>query len=313
MNTLVIIPCHNEELSITATIASVYTNIQNPTIWVIDNLSSDLTAQKATESGATVLSSPQLGKGYAIRHAFSRVSSDFDLVLIIDGDDTYGTAEFTLASEQVLAHGFDMVVGDRVLANTHDSSRTQAFRSGHSSGNYILSKIFKLLFGIEIKDTQSGWRVMSIGFVKSFTHGASEFEIETELNAHAYLLNAAVSSLPVEYRGRHLGSSSKLQTYGDGIKILRKLLHLFRAERPLIAYSTLGLPWLISSLLLFTRVLPDYFQTLFVSKIPSLIAGVGCFIIASLLWVTGMLLEKVRLIRVEHARSLYSNFMQINV
>ena len=179
--------------------------------------------------------------------------------------------------------------------------------------NYILSKIFKLLFGIEIKDTQSGWRVMSIGFVKSFTQGASEFEIETELNAHAYLLNAAVSSLPVEYRGRYLGSSSKLQTYGDGIKILRKLLHLFRAERPLIAYSTLGLPWLISSLLLFSRVLPDYFQTLFVSKIPSLIAGVGCFIIASLLWVTGMILEKVRLIRVGHARSLYSNFMQINV
>lgn len=312
MNVLVIIPCHNEELSIAATIESVRQSIKNPTIWVVDNLSTDLTGQISKKLGAKVLSCPQIGKGYAIRHAFSRVGPEFEIVLMIDGDDTYSTSEFSTASEMILEKGFDMVIGNRVTANSNDSSRTPAFRVGHSGGNLLLSKIFRLLFGVEITDTLSGWRVMSLGFVKSFTNGASEFEIEAELNAHAYLLNAAVVSLPVQYKGRHHGSSSKLRTYRDGIKIIKKQLQLFRSERPLIAYSSLGTPWFIASLYLLGKVLSDYFATNLVLKFPSLITAVGCFIIASLLWVTGMILEKVRLIRVAHARSIYTSFARNN-
>jgi glycosyltransferase involved in cell wall biosynthesis len=308
MNALVIIPCHNEELSIAATIKSVRRSIENPAIWIIDNLSTDLTAKIASDLGATVLCSPQPGKGYAVRHAFNRINSDFDVVIMIDGDDTYGTQSFKTGIDLVLGKGFDMVVGNRVMVESNDGTRSPAFRAGHGPGNFLLSKLFKILFGVEIVDTLSGWRVLSLGFVKSFTGGATEFEIEAELNVHAYTLKSPVTSIPITYSGRHIGSSSKLRTYRDGLKIFKKQLQLFRSERPLIAYSCLGVPWLVSSILLLTKVLTNYFATQLVLKFPSLIAAVGCFIVASLFWVTGMILEKVRLIRVAQARSIYSMF-----
>lgn len=306
--TLVIVPCHNEELSISATIAELSNNVPNLTIWVIDNLSTDLTGTKAAEAGAVVLPAPQKGKGFAVRHAFARIPADYDVIFMIDGDDTYDSSAFLKAAGLVMEQGYDMIVGSRSEGEDVGQDRTVVFRAGHAAGNRILSKVFQVLFGLYIADTLSGWRVMSPGFVKSFSGGASEFEIEAELNAHAYLLNAAVSSIPVVYRGRQLGSVSKLNTYRDGFKILRRQIQLFRSERPLIAYSALGIPWFVTSVLLVKNVLSTYIATHLVPNFPSLIAGVGCFIAASLLWVTGMILEKVRLTRVALARSIYSQF-----
>jgi hypothetical protein len=173
-------------------------------------------------------------------------------------------------------------------------------------GNALLSGIFKTLFGIEIKDTLSGWRCFSPGFVRSFPGGASGFELETELNAHAFLINGALICIDVGYRGRIEGASSKLNTTKDGIKILRRLLFLFRTERPLVAYTALGIPWFILSLILIKNVLENYFELNLIPNFPSLIAGVGSFIASVLLWTTGMLLANQRITRASIARYRYT-------
>jgi glycosyltransferase involved in cell wall biosynthesis len=306
MKYLALIPCHNEELSIGLTITEIRSVIPDIEIWVIDNGSTDNTGVLAKELGARVIKCPTLGKGYAIRLAFSKVGSRFDAIFMVDGDHTYSIKNLNLAVDAIVHEGFDMVVGTRMQEEFSSSTRGKHYRRGHNKGNIVLTKMFKALFGLEIKDTLSGWRCFSPGFVRSFPGGASGFELETELNAHIFLIKGAFKSLDVGYRGRVEGTTSKLHTVKDGAKILRRLLFLFRTERPLIAYTALGIPWLILSLILIRNVLENYFRLGLIPNFPSLIAGVGSFIASVLLWTTGMLLANQRITRASIARHQYA-------
>jgi glycosyltransferase involved in cell wall biosynthesis len=305
MKILALIPCHNEELSIELTINEIRSVVPDIEIWVIDNGSLDKTSFIAEELGARVIKCPTLGKGFAIRLAFSKIDSQFDAIFMVDGDYTYSIENLNQAIDMIVNDGYDMVVGNRVEA-WDGAARGKHYRRGHTRGNAFLTGIFKALFGIEIKDTLSGWRCFSPGFVRSFPGGASGFELETELNAHIFLIKGAVKSIDIGYRGRIEGATSKLHTIKDGTKILRRLLFLFRTERPLIAYTGLGIPWFILSLILIRNVLESYFRLNLIPNFPSLIAGVGSFIASVLLWTTGMLLANQRITRASIARYQYA-------
>jgi len=306
---LVILPCHNEAASISQTIEDVRHNIPSADIWVVDNVSTDETVEIARRLDVVVFSEPVLGKGFAIRNAFSRVGpGEYDAIFMTDGDDTYSLGNFNTALKMIIKDGFDMVIGERIPQKFDSDSRRVPFRRGHQLGNILLSKVHEILFGIKIQDTLSGWRLMSPAFVGSFSGGATGFEIESELNAHCYTLKCKCGSVPVKYVGRKLGSDSKLNTYSDGLRILRRLLSLFRSERPLVAYILLSLPWLVGSLFLIRNVLANYFELHLIPNFPSLIAGVSGLTIAILLFVTGVLLENVRLQRVQAARFQFAKF-----
>jgi hypothetical protein len=149
---------------------------------------------------------------------------------------------------------------------------------------------------------------MSKKFVNSFPGGNSGFELEAELNAHAIALGCAVTDVPISYRGRVDGSQSKLSTYSDGLKILRRNIQLFKNEKPLIAFTLLGFPWLILSLSLCIPVINQYLDTGFVPRYPSLIAGIGFFVVSALLWISGVILERIKLNRNILLRFIYRSF-----
>jgi len=306
MRIAVILPCFNEEVAIGSTISEVKQCLPTADIYVIDNGSTDSTVEKALAFGVKVILEPQKGKGFAVRRAFSLLCDDYDTFLMVDGDSTYGLENVQEAVNLVSTHGYDMVVGTRVMNDDHSVLRAEHFRLGHKFGNRILSGLFRSLFKLPISDTLSGYRVFSQGFVKSFSGGASGFEIEAELNAHAFLISAAVTELPVTYRGRLDGSTSKLNTYRDGSKIFKSNFKYFRNERPLLAFSLLAAPWALMSFGLVLRAIRDYLKTNLVHNFPSLIAGVGAFIIACNLYVTGMILERIRLQRAAIARYEYN-------
>ena len=302
----VIVPCLDEESSIKQTIREIRRFLPDSSIVVVDNGSKDHTREIARSEGVKVLVEPKKGKGFAVRNALSRMPSDCDVVFITDGDDTYSAEPVLEAVSLIRDAGYDMIIGKRESNSEDESPRGKIFRLGHATGNRLLTRVFRLLFPVEITDTLSGWRVMSRGFAKSFTGGASGFEIETELNAHAYLLKCGVKEIPVLYKGRGKESYSKLKTIPDGLRILRMNLHLFRSERPYFAFVLTALPWSLMSLFLLLRSLNDYFRTGLVPHFPSLIAGIGSFTVSALLWVTGMILERVRMSREASARALYS-------
>lgn len=301
-----ILPCLNEELAIGPTIEAVRKVAPSARILVVDNGSSDRTLEVAASYGADVLHEPNKGKGFAFRRGIANLDFDCKYVFMIDGDDTY---EVTKLQEGIVLidRGYDMVVGVREVVVNQDADRSLHYRRGHKSGNRLLTFAYRKLFGIALSDTLSGWRLMSRGYVDSFAGGATGFEIEAELNVHAYTLSAAIVEIPIAYNGRYEGSHSKLNTYKDGWAIFRRNLALYKSERPSLAYSLLASPWLIMSIVLGARVGKTYLETQLVPQFPSLIVGIATFIVAGNLWVTGMVLEHVRSNRVQIARSIYKN------
>jgi hypothetical protein len=198
-----------------------------------------------------------------------------------------------------------MLVGTRVKETQKSENRIRVFRLGHKIGNSIFSKISQLLHPAGVEDSLSGFRIMSRNFVESFTGGASEFEIEAELNAHAAFMKASVENIEVKYKGRPVGSESKLRTYRDGYKILRVNFKIFRTYRPKIAYSLLAFFWILISFSLGFEPVKVYFETGLVPRFPSLIASVGALIVSVQLWNTGMILERVNVAHLNQARIAY--------
>lgn len=309
MSLLVIIPCFNEGLSVQETIQSVRSEAPDAVIVVIDNASTDDTAFKAMEMGAVVLREPRPGKGFAFRRGLTQIHSDVRAVLMVDGDATYGMEALKEARHLVEVDGCDMVIGVRARSNS--KSRSDHYRRGHMLGNQMLSFVFRKFFGIQISDTLSGWRVFSPAFLYSFQGGNSGFELETELNAHVRSINALIAECPISYHGRVEGSESKLSTYRDGWKIMKKNVQLVKNERPFLAFSFLAFPWLAGSLLLMFIVLNDYLNTGLVPRFPSLIAAVGAFAVAAQLSVAGIVLERVRLNRITQLQSTYRSWQYL--
>ena len=81
----------------------------------------------------------------------------------------------------------------------------------------------------------TGYRAFSRRFVKSFPVISQGFEIETEMTIHALDKNLLLTSIPISYRDRPVGSFSKLSTVKDGIRVLLTIFNLFR-----VFFSCLG-------------------------------------------------------------------------
>lgn len=225
----VLIPCYNEALTIAAIVRDFGTCLPGADIYVFDNNSSDNTLQIAREAGAHVREVPHQGKGNVIRRMFADIEAD--IYIMVDGDDTYDSSVAPQLVEKLIANGLDMVVGARV------STEQEAYRFGHRFGNLLLTRCVALLFGRTFTDMLSGYRVFSRRYVKSFAAHSAGFETETELTVHALDLRMPVAEVATDYKSRPEGSTSKLNTYRDGIRILWMILKLFKAEKPLLFFS----------------------------------------------------------------------------
>lgn len=304
---LVLLPCLNESSALGRTIEKIRAQIPDAIVVVIDNGSTDDSVQIAQNLGVVLVHEPQKGKGNAFRRGLSFITPEVSAILLIDSDDTYGLENLENALTAVINQGYDMVVGTRAVKKSEQNNLTEPFRVGHILGNKALSTIGRTMHPAGVLDTLSGWRVFSPRFLHSFPGGSTGFEVEAELNAHAYLMNSAVLNVDVSYQGRAEGSSSKLNTYQDGFRILRTSMRFFRNDRPQLAFSLFAFPWLVASLYFTYRAVAGYVTSGLVSQFPSLIVGVGAFVISSLLFVTGMILERIKQVRVINAKYIYRN------
>lgn len=288
----VLIPCLNEALTVEAVIREAHAALPECAVVVGDNNSTDETAKAARDAGATVISIAEPGKGRVMTKLFADVEAD--IYVMADGDGTYDLSSLDQVVSRAIEEGVDMVVGARFATGSG-----QEFRAGHAWGNAALTWIFRRLFALPLTDTLSGYRIMSRRFVKSFPVSSDGFEIETDLNVHAATLRCAVSEVPVAYRARPEGSASKLQTYSDGWRILHRNLALYKEARPRQAFGILATPWLIATALLVGIPILEFFNTGQVLRFPSLIAGVGCFVVGALLLQTGLIVARTAALRRE--------------
>lgn len=117
----VIIPCLNEEATVGAVLAGFRSNLPEAALYVIDNNSSDKTAQIAQERGAHVLRETRPGKGVAVRKAFREI--DADVYLLVDGNDTYPAEDAGRMLAPILTGTADVVVGARLGSNNRSEFR----------------------------------------------------------------------------------------------------------------------------------------------------------------------------------------------
>lgn len=266
----VLIPCYNEESTIAKVVADARKYLPEAVIYVYDNNSTDKTVEVAKAAGAVVHHEYKQGKGNVIRRMFRDI--DAKCYVMIDGDDTYPLECVSDMVERVLEKKADMVVGDR-LSSTYFTENKRPF---HNFGNSIVRSSINRLFRSNIKDIMTGYRAFSYQFIKTFPVLSQGFEIETEMTIHAVYNNMQVENVVVDYRDRPEGSVSKLNTYADGLKVIKTIFRLFRIYKPMAFFGALAAFLLLVAIAFFIPVLIVYFETHLVPQFPTLI--VSCFV-----------------------------------
>jgi len=281
----VLIPCYNEEKTIEKVITDVKKALPEAVIYVYNNNSTDRTEEIARNAGAVVRQEYKQGKGNVIRRMFREI--DAQCYLMIDGDDTYPLDCAREMVDKVLTHNSDMVVGDR-LSSTYFTENKRPF---HNFGNSLMRFGINSLFHSDIKDIMTGYRAFSYEFVKTFPVFSKGFEIETEMTIHAVNYNMQVDNVIVEYRDRPEGSVSKLNTYSDGMRVIGKMLQLYKNYKPMQFFGLLCLVLMALAVIFFVPVGLEYLDTGLVERFPTLIVC-GFIAMAGLLsFFAGMVLE----------------------
>lgn len=296
----VILPCYNEELSISKVVKDFKKVLPQADVYVYDNNSSDCTAEVAAAAGAIVRKEPLQGKGNVVRRMFADIEAD--IYVMSDGDETYDIAKAPLLIKTLVDNHLDMVIGSRKEVDL------AAYRVGHRWGNKMLTGLVQYFFRHKLTDMLSGYRVFSKRFVKTFPALSKGFEIETELTVHSFSSQIPMAEVETDYFARPIGSVSKLSTYKDGFRILVMIVNLVKDERPLFFFSLISAIFFIISLILGIPVLSHYFETGLVPRMPTAILSMGIMICAIISLFVGFILDSISKSRKEARRLAYLNY-----
>ena len=213
---------------------------------------------------------------------------DANIYVMLDGDDTYDTSKIKQSIDTFFAEKYDLLVAKRV------HSDPSAYRRGHVIGNQMFSRFVNFIFGNDISDIFSGYRIFSKRFIKTFPQNSNEFEVEAELTIHALEQGFKVGEFECLYKARPEGSSSKLSTFRDGIKILRLILILIKDEKPLLFFSILSILFMLLSLLVGVPIVKEFYITGLVERLPSAILAGLFSVISFLSFFCGLILDVMK-------------------
>ena len=280
----VLLPCFNEEVTIGKVVRDFKAALPDATVYVYDNNSTDRTAEIAAAEGAIVRREPRQGKGNVIRAMFEDI--DADVYVMADGDDTY-PADAAPAMVSKVLDGYDMVIGDR-LSSTYFQENKRPF---HNFGNRLVRGSINGLFGAHVTDIMTGYRAFNFTFVKTYPVLSRGFEVETEMTIHSLNNNLRLYEMPIQYRDRPEGSVSKLDTVGDGIKVMSTIFRMIREYKPLPFFGGLGLIIGIVGIVLCGTVTFEFAKTGVVTHFPTLIGAVMLVIAGLLFIIAGIILD----------------------
>jgi glycosyltransferase involved in cell wall biosynthesis len=281
----VLVPCFNEAAAIGQVVHDFRAALPMAEVYVYDNNSSDDTVAIANAAGAHVRSERHQGKGHVVRRMFADV--DADIYVMVDGDATYDAASAPAMIAKLIDERLDMVVAHRI------GDDSAAYRTGHRTGNFLLTRFLADTFGRGFEDILSGYRVFSRRFVKTIPVLSDGFEIETELSVHALELSIPTAEMPTPYYARPAGSHSKLNTWRDGLRIVGTILKLYRSEKPLRFFTTISITLAAMSVILAIPLFLTYVEEGVVPRFPTAILSTGIMLVAVIALFSGLILDTV--------------------
>lgn len=223
-----IIPCFNEAAGIARVIErfpreKLAAHGYTLDILVVDNASTDRTADIARSMGATVITERRKGKGSAMRAGFLAVPEDAHYVVMLDGDDTYRPEEMVRLLE-LLDSGFASVaLGSRLGGRVLNGSMGFVSRLG----NWLFSHLVRILYRVNVTDVLTGYFAWHHDALRRLhPHLRSDgFAIEMEMVTKMARLGEEIYCLPVTYAPR--AGTSNLRPFHDGARILSMLVRNF--------------------------------------------------------------------------------------
>lgn len=286
MKVAVLIPCYNEELTVKKVVEDFRKELPDADIYVYNNNSTDKTVELAKEAGAIVRNEYKQGKGNVVRTMFEEVEAD--IYVLVDGDDTYPASSVHDLITLVEQGKADMAVGDRLSNGTYKKENKRTF---HNFGNILVKNAINLSFNSDLNDIMTGYRAFSKKMVKNLPITTKKFEVETEMTLQALDKNFIIKEIPIEYRDRPNGSSSKLNTISDGIKVIKEIIRLFKDYKPLKFFMCIALILFIFGLIVGLPVIIEFIKTKYITKVPSAILATGLILLAVIFGQCGIILD----------------------
>lgn len=211
----VVVPCYNEEEGIPLVMSDMPELVDE--VIVVDNNSSDNTAGIARDLGAKVIFEGKQGYGAAYKAGFQAATGD--IIVTMDGDGTYPRNFIPVLLDVMFDEEIDFITCDRTGHKGSDAGTTLRVL-----GNWLLNVFVLLLFGIRIRDSQSGMWVFKRSILPLLSVTSDGMALSEELKIEAFQRRDLVSrELPIYYKARV--GDSKLNLWADGFG---NLLFLFR-------------------------------------------------------------------------------------
>jgi glycosyltransferase involved in cell wall biosynthesis len=300
----VLIPCFNEVVTIGRVVTDFRRELPDALVFVFDNNSTDGSEAAAAAAGARVVHESRQGKGFVIAAMLEKVEAD--VYIMVDGDATYPAGRVHDLIQPLIAGRADHVVGARQAVNPE-----RAYRPLHSLGNRLVTYLVNRVFGTNLQDVMSGYRAFTREVARGVPVLSRGFDVETEFTLQSLEKGFRIEELPVDYVARPKGSQSKLSTFGDGFRVLRRIVVILKDLRPFSFFATLAGVCSLLSIVVGWPPVHDYLLYKYVYHVPlAVLAGFLGLIAIGLLGV-GTILSTINfrfreihaLGRRDHARS----------
>jgi hypothetical protein len=209
---------------------------------------------------------------------------------MVDADMTYPASDLPALLAPVLDGRADIVCGNRHSSGVYSRENKRPL---HDFGNNLVRRLINSLFNGSLEDILTGYRIMSKRFVKNYPILAAGFELETEMSIHALDKGYSIIELPTDYRDRPEGSFSKLNTFTDGMLVLKTIFSIFVKYRPLLFFSLCSFGFASASLATGAVPVLEYFHTGKILHFPLAILASGLSILAMLSFSVAVILDSL--------------------
>ncbi|AAB84880.1 MULTISPECIES: glycosyltransferase family 2 protein [Methanothermobacter] len=291
MRIVAVIPAFNEEVAIGSVVLLTGEHVDE--VIVVDDGSADRTAHVAEMAGARVIRHHRnLGKGAALKTGFE--AADADVIVTLDADAQHNPAEIPKLVEPILRGEADVVNGSRYLHGRDEN--TPRYRR---VGQKILDRATNISTGLDITDTQSGFRAFSSASIPHFRFRDPGFVVESEMLADA--AEAGLRIVEVEVGVRYDVDGSTRNPISHGVSVLLRIIGDLELKRPLYYFTLPGLIIGITGAILSLMFIRDYITGLSVNMGPTIVA-VMLTLFGTFFIFTGIILDSMRRMIIHYGR-----------
>lgn len=214
----VVIPTMNEEESIGVVMDAIHEAMKGKfkkteyEIVVVDTNSKDKTIPIATEKGARIIDEPRRGYGRAYKTGFAEAYGDY--IATLDADCTYPAEDIPKLVAMLEKDNLDFITCDRL-----SKLKPGVMSATHRFGNWALKTAMNVLFGMHLKDSQTGMWVFRKAILEKLELTSDGMPLSEEIKIEAHRKKVRMREVPIRYSIRQ--GEVKLNTMGDGWKNMK--------------------------------------------------------------------------------------------